>query len=94
MMQVQATVQVRQSSGLRRLILGNLTRIAEQQGKALVPLRDELPLLDSGLDSLCIAILVAVLDDELGLDPFASDQDVPFPVTLGDFIALYEHAGR
>jgi hypothetical protein len=27
----------------------------------------------------------------LGLDPFSSEQ-VEFPVTLGDFIKLYEHA--
>jgi hypothetical protein len=44
------------------------------------------------LDSLCIAVLVATLDDELGLDPFASDDDVGFPVTVGDFIRRYENA--
>ena len=50
-----------------------------------------LPLLESGLDSLCVAIIVANLDDELGLDPFAAG-NVDMPVTLGDFIRLYEHA--
>ncbi|WP_216856265.1 hypothetical protein [Acidisphaera sp. S103] len=66
--------------------------IAEQQGKQLAPLTDELPLLNSGLDSLCIAIVVANLDDELGLDPLSSDDQSAFPVTLGDFIRLYEDA--
>jgi hypothetical protein len=66
--------------------------IAEQQGKQLAPLTDDLPLLNSGLDSLCIAIVVANLDDELGLDPLSSDDQSAFPVTLGDFIRLYEDA--
>ena len=46
----------------------------------------------SGLDSLCIAILVANLEDELELDPFAAGDEVAIPVTLGDFIRLYENA--
>ncbi len=81
-------------STTRFVILNSLERIALQQSKRLQPLHDDLPLLDTGLDSLCIAILVAVLDDELGIDPFSSGDEVAFPVTVGDFIALYEHAGR
>ncbi len=77
---------------IRATILSEMARIAEQQNKTLSPLRDDLPLLNSGLDSLCIAVLVASLDDNLGIDPFDRDRDVPFPVTLGDFIALYENA--
>ena len=30
--------------------------------------------------------------DELGLDPFAADDQVAFPVTVGDFIRFYENA--
>ncbi len=77
---------------IRSIILERVTMIAEQQGKQLAPLTDELPLLNSGLDSLCIAIVVANLDDELGLDPLSSDDQSAFPVTLGDFIRLYEDA--
>ena len=77
---------------IRSTIIEQITQIAEQQKKTLRPLSDGLPLLDSGLDSLCIAVLVASLDDKLGLDPFGGDDDVAFPVTLGDFIALYENA--
>ena len=76
----------------RSIILDNIVQIAEQQGKTLAPLSDELPLLNSGLDSLCIAVLVANLDDSLGLDPFDREGEVAFPVTLGDFILLYENA--
>ena len=77
---------------VRKVITEEIVRIAEQQMKQLVPLSDTLPLLNSGLDSLCIAILVASLDDRLGVDPFASEADAPFPVTLGDFVKLYEDA--
>jgi acyl carrier protein len=75
----------------RSAILEEIVRIADQQKKTLAPLTDDLALLNSGLDSLCIAVLVASLDDSLGIDPFDRDGDVAFPVTLGDFIALYEN---
>jgi len=77
---------------LRPVIIEHITRVAEQQRKTLAPLTDDLPLLDSGLDSLCIAIVVASLDDDLGLDPLSGSDDVPLPVTIGDFIGLYENA--
>jgi acyl carrier protein len=73
-------------------VLLQMQKIAKQQQKTLLPLTDDLPLLDSGLDSLCIAVLVAVLDDKLGLDPFAADEEAGFPVTVGEFISLYENA--
>jgi hypothetical protein len=69
-----------------------ITKVAEQQRQPLAPLDDSLPLLKSGLDSLSIAIIVASLDDELGLDPLSANDDVEFPVTLGAFIQLYENA--
>jgi hypothetical protein len=77
---------------IRSVILERIVLIARQQDKPLAALTDDLPLMGSGLDSLCIAILVANLDDELGLDPFAADEQVAFPVTLGDFIRFYENA--
>ena len=58
------------------------------------PLTDDLVLLDSGLDSLAIAILVARLEETLGLDPFTESDDVSYPVTLGDFISFYEKAAK
>jgi acyl carrier protein len=58
----------------------------------LAPLSDDLALLDSGLDSLCIAIVVARLEDMLGVDPFGAIEDAHVLVTVGDFIRLYENA--
>lgn len=77
---------------IRSSIIGQVHRVARQQGRHLAPLSDSLPLLETGLDSLCIAILVASLDDELGLDPLSDETNTRFPVTLGDFIAVYEGA--
>lgn len=77
---------------MRDTILEMMTNIAQQQKKQLAPLRDDLELLRSGLDSLCIAILVAELDDEFGIDPLSSAEEHDLPVTVGDFIRLYENA--
>ena len=67
---------------------------AREQHKTLAPLSDELGLLETGLDSLCFAIIVARLEDRLGVDPFSADDEIDFPVTVGDFIKLYEHAAQ
>ena len=71
-----------------------MQKIADEHDKKLAPLTDDLNLLESGLDSLCFAILVARLEDELGRDPFSESDDIQYPVTLGDFISLYENAPR
>lgn len=75
---------------IRNTVLDTIAEIGQQHDRHLPALSDDLPLLDSGLDSLCIAVLVARLDDRLGVDPFAAIDS--FPVTVGDFIALYENA--
>ncbi len=73
-------------------IMSELRKVADEQARTLAPLSDDLVLLDSGLDSLCFAILVARLEDKLGLDPFSASEDATFPVTLGDFVKAYERA--
>ncbi len=77
---------------VRASVLAQFERVAQEQQKTLAPLTDDLVLLESGLDSLCLAIIVAELEDALGVDPFSAAEDAEFPVTLGDFIELYEHA--
>jgi hypothetical protein len=77
---------------VRTDILDQLKQVAHEQDKQLGPLSDELPLLDSGLDSLCFAILVSRLEIVLGVDPFSENTDAPFPVNLGEFIGFYENA--
>ena len=77
---------------IQSLIFEQFEEVARDQNKTLQALGDDLPLLESGLDSLCFAIIAARLEDELGVDPFTAAEDVFFPVTLGDFIKLYQDA--
>ena len=79
-------------TGLRGAILAKFRDVAADQEKTIAPLTDDLVLLESGLDSLCFAIIVATLEDEFGFDPFTEAEDVFFPVTLGDFVRFYERA--
>jgi acyl carrier protein len=75
---------------IRLTIISNIEKIAAEQDKKIAPLQDNLLLSDSGLDSLCFAILVARLEDEFGTDPFTASEEVYFPTTLGELIELYE----
>lgn len=76
---------------VRSVILAQFEQAAAEQKRKLAPLTDGLSLLESGLDSLSFAVIVARLDEQLGFDPFDSGRDIEFPVTFGDFVRLYEH---
>lgn len=54
-------------------------------------LPDDMILLESGLDSLAFAILIAELEDTLGYDPFTLQEEPFYPRTFGEFISLYLH---
>ena len=82
------------SNAVRSAILSEFQNVAGEQKRKLAPLSDDLILMDSGLDSLCFAIIVARLEDTLGIDPFSATQDARFPVTFGDFVEFYEAAAK
>ena len=73
-------------------VLAQIKQVSDEQNRTLAPLRDDLPLVDSGLDSLCLAVIIARLEDLLGVDPFSTSADAPFPVTIGDLVSSYENA--
>jgi acyl carrier protein len=75
---------------IRAKITWQFEQIAAEQKRTVKRLSDDLNLLDSGLDSLSFALVVARLEDELGIDPFETADDFKFPVTFGDFVKLYE----
>ena len=77
---------------IESIVRSEFEQVAREQEKVLSGLSDDTVLLDSGLDSLCFAIIVARLEDRLGVDPFTTSEDVYFPVTLGDFIKFYQDA--
>jgi acyl carrier protein len=78
---------------VRTEVVAQFTQVAAEQGMQLAPLTDELLLFDSGLDSLCLAIVVVRLEVSFGVDPFRAD-DLSFPVTFGDFVGCYKHAAK
>lgn len=75
---------------IRATIRTQFEQVAGEQDRKLADLTDDLKLIDCGLDSLSFAIIVARLEDALGVDPFSSDNATDFPVTFGDFVRLYE----
>jgi len=77
---------------IRSTILVNIQKIAAAYERDIASLNDDVALVDSGLDSLCFAVLVVRLEDELGLDPLSSV--AKFPVTIGDLIKLYENSAK
>ena len=79
---------------VKQTILSQMQQVADEQKKSLSPLTEDLILLDSGLDSLGFAVLVARLEDTLGIDPFTTAEDAMFPLTFGDFVKVYENAAR
>jgi hypothetical protein len=81
--------EARQMS-VRTTITSQFQQVAREQDRTLAPLADDLKLVQSGLDSLSFAILVARLEDSLGVDPFNASDAAHFPVTFGDFVRLYE----
>ena len=76
---------------VRLRIMAAMQQIAAEQQVTLPPLHDELSLHETGFDSLGFAILVARLEDDLGVDPFTLADDAAFPLTIGDFVRAYEN---
>jgi acyl carrier protein len=77
-----------QFMSVRSRIFLAMQQIAEEQKITLPPLEDDLTLHETGFDSLAFAILVARLEDDLGIDPFTLAAS--FPLTVGDFVGAYE----
>jgi len=77
---------------MKEIIKEIYLEVLEQTGnELLVPeLKDDIVLLESGLDSLGFAILVASLDEALEFDPFTMMDEPFYPSTFGEFVEIYE----
>lgn len=73
-------------------VLSIITRLLDRLEKDHGELTAETPLYADGLglDSVEAAELSAILEDELGSDPFSAGEEVP--ETVGDILAFYETA--
>jgi acyl carrier protein len=78
------------AENIRTTIISHFEQVAAEQRHKLAMLTDDRPLMESGLDSLAFAVLVARLEDTLGIDPFNAADNAEFPVTFGDFVQMYE----
>lgn len=68
-----------------------LRKVAEDGGKTLdESFGDQTVLLQSGLDSLDFAIIVARLEREFEADPFSALVEAVYPRTYADLVAIYE----
>jgi acyl carrier protein len=72
-------------------VLATILGIAQRRDPALTAIRRDQALAALGFDSLDLAQLVAMLETETGLDPFAT-QTIGSVVTVGDLCDLYARA--
>ena len=79
---------------MRSTVAAQFEQVAVEQKRKLARLTDDLKLLESGLDSLSFALIVARLEDAVGFDPFDTDEETRLPVTFGDFVRLYENHAK
>jgi len=76
---------------MKDTVLEVMREIAAESDLTLVShIDDSTVLLESGLDSLGFAILVASLEEKLGYDPFSMMDEPVYPRTLGEFVEVYE----
>jgi len=77
---------------MRAIILNKFNEALDQTdaGMHFEEITNDQVLLESGLDSLGFAILVALLEEELDLDPFQLMDEPVYPSTFAEFVAIYE----
>ena len=73
---------------VRSEILDQFKQVAHEQDKRLGPLSDELPLMDSGLDSLCFAIIVSRAGNRAGRGPIQRERRRSLPRESGRVYTL------
>jgi acyl carrier protein len=77
---------------MKEQIIEIMKEVAETTDCELVAeITDETVLLESGLDSLGFAILVARLEEELGFDPFSEMDEAVYPSTFAQFVDVYSN---
>src|SRR6516165_2406603 len=79
---------------VRGVVASSFALAGARHGRLLEPLKDDLLLEDSGLDSLCLIEVFEHLEAELGIDPLAHLDAATFPRNFGDIVRLCELAVR
>lgn len=73
--------------------LAELVRQEIRQAGAKVPdrLERQTILAETGLDSLGFATIVVAMEREFHVDPFGGSDDIIYPETFGELVALYQN---
>lgn len=78
------------NAGIRERIQEVFAEVVSNTTQVEAPeLSDDSVLLETGLDSLGFAVLVARLDEELGYDPFSTAEEPFYPRLFGEFVEFY-----
>lgn len=76
---------------MKEKILAMMKEIASENDVEInTNIASETVLLESGLDSLGFAILIARLEEELGYDPFTIMEEPVYPQTFGQLVEIYQ----
>lgn len=76
---------------VRETILETFREVAEMmEAKLVQDLHSDTPLLETGIDSLGFAVVVARLQEKLGFDPFTESEEPYYPQTVAEFVRFYE----
>lgn len=67
-----------------------LIELLDEDGISAPEIESDTVLLDTGLDSLGLAVLVTRLETKLGYDPFSLMTEASYPRTLDEFVAIYD----
>lgn len=80
-------------SEVRDVIVDALKAIQEQQGYRNIEPKDAHKVVgELGFSSLDVAQLIAILEMDLGVDPFSSGVSLMQVETVGDLVKVYEAA--
>jgi hypothetical protein len=72
------------------VVVEKIRELLEEDDLPIPELVDATVLLETGLDSLGFAVLVTRLEDTLGYDPFSLMSEPVYPVTLAEFVGVYQ----
>jgi hypothetical protein len=81
-------------SSVRSTLVRFLQEAIMERGGSIAALTDETVLLESGLDSLGFAVVIARLEEEFDGDPFLTMPTAVYPRTFGELVAIYERYER
>lgn len=76
---------------IEKVVKDAMEQVAQLSDCELIqPIENSTLLLQSGLDSLGYAMLVAQLEEDLGFDPFTEMAITTYPNTFEEFVKIYQ----